>query len=244
MHLHSGTPPEGWFEHDGRPAYGNRDDVAVWAQQHDVHLMAPDGVDPVLLRLLLLGAGLSMALIAEGLPLLHATTVRLESDVAICGASGVGKSSFTAALLARGATLVADDLTALDQGCVRIGIPRIKLWRDAALHFGHDPEGLERVHPAFEKFSLRVPVVEERRPLRRIAVLQQGSQEIRRLRGNEALTTLLANHRLPQVLTGASELRWLQACTRLVDQVEVFEVGLPGSLQALEAQADRLANLA
>src|SRR5690606_4840683 len=72
---------------------------------------------------------------------LHASTVRIgETTWAFCGPSGSGKSWTTAALVARGATLVAEDISPMqlrgDVVHVPAGVPMIKLWEDSEARHG------------------------------------------------------------------------------------------------------------
>lgn len=192
-------------------------------------------------RLLVLGTGLALFAHRRGHPVLHGTTVRLgERDVMVCGPSGVGKSSVTAALLERGAELVADDVGILDGRRVRPGLPRIKLWADTARHAGLDPRALLRVHPDFDKVSVPTPVVTSSQPLHAVVILERGPRLTRPLTGQAALLGLLANHRVPEVLDGPASARWMLAMQALAASVHVLHAGLPGPLETVADVADEL----
>ena len=72
-----------------------------------------DAGDPAWTKVLL-GAAMSTVALARGAVGLHAATVQVaDGVVALAGRSGAGKSTLAAELLARGGTLVADDVTLL-----------------------------------------------------------------------------------------------------------------------------------
>ena len=108
------------------------------------HADVPDRI----LRSYLLGSGVGAVLIQRGLLVLHGNALEREGRAVVCvGESGAGKSTFACALMRHGWKLLADDLVAITpDGQVLPGIPRIKLWEDAALAFGLDPLALPEIH--------------------------------------------------------------------------------------------------
>lgn len=227
--------PQGWQALPDGWAYSHRDGVRLEMQQ-GIHVIRRPGVCDEVVRLLVLGIGLATMLHRAGVPVLHGTTVRTGGrDVCVVGSSGVGKSTVTAALLARGALLVADDIAALDGIAVRPGFGRIKLWPDTAVFFGFDPTCHARVHPDHAKVGIVVPVAAGARDLDHIVVLERGELSVEPIGGSQALLLLLANHRLPEIV--GSGARWLGACQRLVERVPITRVRLPGPLDKLHAVA-------
>jgi hypothetical protein len=107
-------------------------------------LEVPDQI----LRSYLLGSGVGALLIQRGLLVLHGNALEKKGRAIVCvGASGAGKSTLACALMRQGWKLLADDLVALTSGGeVLPGIPRIKLWEDAALAFGLNPRSLPEIH--------------------------------------------------------------------------------------------------
>ncbi len=97
------------------------------------------------------------------LPLHAATLVRPGSDkaIAICGASGAGKSTTSMELIRRGWQLVADDTTRVTMDGKRaVAWPSrdtIKLWREACEMHGIDIAALTRVTQAMDKYYVQVP---------------------------------------------------------------------------------------
>lgn len=98
----------------------------------------------------------------RGQLVLHASVVITKRGaIAISGASGAGKSTAQAELLARGCQMVADDVTVLRLGSngeilVYPGVPKMNLCEDAAIKIGHDIEQLGR-NP-LRKIKVFVPV--------------------------------------------------------------------------------------
>lgn len=247
--LVDGEPPvePGWHPSPTGATYvhvspgGQAASVSVQVQGR-IEVIQPKAADVRVARLLALGPGLAGLLTLRGQPVLHGNTVRVPGgDVVLTGPGGVGKSTLTAALLQRGAGLVADDLAVLDPtddgACVRPGFGRVKLWDDAVHHLGIDPNVLPRVHPEHDKRGLTVPVVDAAGPLAAIAVLRRGPIGAERLRGNDALHALLVNPRVPELLDGSAQVGWLSALVRIVRVVPVWRVALPGPLDQLPAVA-------
>lgn len=92
---------------------------------------------------------------------LHASTLEFKGrGIVIAGMSGAGKSTLAAALLAAGATLVADDISVVDfsgdKPAVRPAFPALKIWADALKHLGLPEEGLEPVREELRKYYFPV----------------------------------------------------------------------------------------
>ncbi len=88
---------------------------------------------------------------------LHASTVsRNGKAIVICGCSGVGKSTLAAALLAKGFTLVSDEITVINaEGLVQPGFNDIKIWRDTVDELALPREQLQSVRTGLEKYYYR-----------------------------------------------------------------------------------------
>ena len=120
-----------------------------------------DETQPHAIEILTLGTVMSLWLERRGLPALHAAAV-----VAPSGALGFlatnkgGKTSLAASLMQLGHPLLSDDILPLEVApggvCARPGYPQMRLWPDQAQHFLGSAEGLEIVHPDFDK--RRIPV--------------------------------------------------------------------------------------
>ena len=106
--------------------------------------------DEQILAFQFLSSVLAAVLRQRGLLVLHANAaVTPGGAAAVAGMSGAGKSTTLAALLARGCTMLTDDITVLnldEYGRVQVlpGIPQMHLTEDAAASLGTDIEGLPR----------------------------------------------------------------------------------------------------
>ncbi|HRD67417.1 MAG TPA: hypothetical protein PKY50_14830 [Candidatus Competibacter sp.] len=120
---------------------------------------APDA-DENDLRLFVLGAGLGVLLHQRGLLVLHASGVAIRDRiVGFTGAKGWGKSTTAASLYRRGYPLVSDELLVVrfdagDRPLVIPGSPQMRLWSDALLGVGGDPDSAVRVRSGIDKFSV------------------------------------------------------------------------------------------
>lgn len=126
-------------------------------------------VDPALpagapdIRVFLFTTVLAILCYRRGLVPLHAGAVAVDGRaLLLAGATGVGKSTLTATLAARGHRLLSDDLCALDcadpaRPLIHPAFPRLKLWEDATTRLAIDTAGLEQARTQLRKFLLPVP---------------------------------------------------------------------------------------
>jgi hypothetical protein len=115
-----------------------------------IHVSWTPGVAIQNLPPLVQNMALGACLLRRGVLSLHASAVLApHGALLILGASGNGKSSTTAALLARACRLLTDDIAALDIRAdhvwVQPGYPGIRLWPDTAAALGFAPEALPTV---------------------------------------------------------------------------------------------------
>jgi hypothetical protein len=196
----------------------------------------PDpGVSPRTLRLFLLGSALGVLCHQRGLLPLHANAVVAgRGAFAFAGPSGAGKSTLAAALQARGHRLLADDVCMVDVDGVGAalawpGIPRLKLWADAARAMGHDHTQLDRVAEGIDKYHVPAGSEAQARPvpLRRLYVLCRreagGPRDIVRLRGHEAMAAVMAHTYRGFCLEGLGlSQRHFRQCADLLASVGVY----------------------
>ncbi len=164
------------------------------------------------IRLYLLGSAMGILCHQRGLMPLHANAIAINgSAVAFAGRKGVGKSTLAAHFQARGFKVLCDDVCVVgfDKSGGPVawpGLPRLKLWRDAAQAFGHNSNALERVADGIEKYlvPLSAPAVQTPFPLARIYILGDlapGSPAaISRLTGTAAPQAILLNIYRPEFL--------------------------------------------
>ncbi|MBM3333432.1 hypothetical protein FJY63_02110 [Candidatus Sumerlaeota bacterium] len=196
------------------------------------------------IRLFLLGSAWGALCYQRGVLILHASVVQIgDGAVALCGATGCGKSTIAAWLLAKGHRLVSDGLCRFELSAERPprahpAAPRLKLWRDTLEALGWSADGLERDHFRMDKFHL--PIVEARSPqplpLRAIYLLEWGEPDIVRLAGATALRRLVQTATYRGDLLepmGQAAAHW-QRCAELLRRVPVWEFRRPRDWSALE----------
>jgi hypothetical protein len=136
------------------------------------------GVSDQDIRTFLLGSAVGALLIQRGLLVLHGNALEKDGQAIVClGHSGAGKSTLAYALVQQGWRLLADDLVAISpDGLVLPGIPRIKLWHDAAQAFGLDPDQLPPIRQGMHKVLLMGDALQRADqpvPLRALYLLHQ-----------------------------------------------------------------------
>jgi hypothetical protein len=127
----------------------------------------------------LTGACIGMILYQRGLFTLHASAVWMGTGaVAFIGHKGQGKSVMAASLHERGYPILTDDILAVESDhFVRPASPQVKLWADALIGLGRDPDPLPYVHPMSDKryFKIESPLESDARyQLCHVFVLGEG----------------------------------------------------------------------
>lgn len=122
------------YSHAGVFDITERGSRIVWYRRADAILE--------LVRAIVLGPAVALALELSGLFCLHGSAVRLgETAIAFVGPKHHGKSTLATALTAAGARLIGDDLVAVSPGppaIVRPGVASVRLWADAVAAVGID----------------------------------------------------------------------------------------------------------
>jgi hypothetical protein len=215
----------------------------------DPHPDASEGT----VRLFLLGSALGLLCHQRGLLPLHANAIVARGRAyAFAGASGAGKSTLAAAFERRGHRLLADDVCMVDlheTGTVLAwpGIPRLKLWADAADRFGYDCATLDRVVEEAEKYQVPAARIAEGgpAPLRRVYILARADEgaapEVRRLKGHEAMAALLAQT-YRGVYLGPMGLgaRHFRQCAAMLSSVRVYETTRQWGFDCFDSEVERL----
>jgi len=196
------------------------------------------GLDERVLRLFVLGPVLAVLLYQQGRLLLHGSAVAVEDEaVLFLGSAGCGESTMAATLHARGYGLATDDVAVLrvEEGCPMLfpGFPQLKLWPEALVSLGDDPEKLPRCNPHLEKRARSavhefpsVPL-----PVKRIYVLDEGNTlEILPLQPQEALAELLHH---TYGATGVGSTSHFFKCASIVDNVTICSLRMHKSLSQL-----------
>ena len=141
-----------------------------------------DGAAERNVRLFLLGSALGVLCHQRGALLLHANAiVAADGAFAFAGDSGAGKSTLAAHFERAGYEILCDDVCMIrfDDGGQPFawpGLPRLKLWGDAAEAFGYDRgaldvavDGMDKYHVPFARRIASRPIA-----FRRLYVLEQA----------------------------------------------------------------------
>lgn len=152
------------------------------------------GVDQEALRLFVLGPGLGVLLHQRGLLVFHASGVAIRDQVVgFIGAKGWGKSTTAAVLHQRGHALASDELLVVrfdEQSQPRVipGASQIKLWVDALVSTGGNPDSTIRVRPGVDKFNVNAASIAEKElPFHGLYLLDVGEElAIQSVSPNEA----------------------------------------------------------
>lgn len=213
------------FEAAGGSLWCYPDEASFWISRDGsvIQCAGPPHFSQEDLATYLLGPILGFVLRQRGRTILHASTIQVGPDaVAITGPAGAGKSTLTAALTTRGHTLIAEDVSVLDDDAPRVapGSPFIKLWPDSATRHGNLP----LLTPNWEKRYLEA-TLGSGRPLRRIYVLETADTVSSvPLRGRDALVALVDNAYLTYALSGEQRAGDLARFARLIDNVAVIRL--------------------
>jgi hypothetical protein len=150
-------------------------------QGREIIVDPPPGVDPAVLRVLLMGRMMAFLLRQRGWLPLHASGIEIQGQaVLFLGASGSGKSTTAAAFHARGYQVITDDVGAVrivdgGQCLVRTAGPRIRLRDDSRVAFvGVEPEGVP--HSRKRLFDLTRGEQRALIEARRIYALEYGDE--------------------------------------------------------------------
>lgn len=205
------------------------------------------------LRIFLLGSALGILNHQRGLLLLHANAIVSDGAAfAFAGESGAGKSTLAAHFERAGYPVLCDDVCAIgfDSAGTPLawpGVPRLKLWGDAAEAFGHERgtlglaiEGLDKYHVPLAARSRREPA-----PLKRLYVLGRAAEgqagAISRLHGVQAMAAVLEQSYRGQYLAplGLAE-RHFRQCAALLAHAEVYAARRAWGYDVFAREAARL----
>jgi hypothetical protein len=225
-------------------------DVAHYlvSEGQSISIMAEPGADEGFIRGFLLGSVSGALLLQRGYLVLHGNAIRIGDGCMICvGESGAGKSTLAAAFAKRGFDVLADDVVAIDSAsCAVPGYPRIKLWQDAADLLGISTEGLMRVFPDTDKYSLPITLVDQSRRLPVRWIYQLGSDEVIGVRvetitGLDRFRLLRENTYRHEFLQGSNLLaEHLHQCSRLASHSHLSKVTRPRTGASLDVLMDML----
>lgn len=225
----------------------------VWGPRYGRHLVSNDGAE-VLCALpriaawrwerLLFAQVLPLAAALRGRELFHSSAVSIEGGtLAFVGFSGAGKSSVAAHLVARGATLVTDDVLALAREGERViaypgaglaGIDRSELASMPTAGRARLGRRLGNTYKAY----LAAPVAESPSPLRAVYFLARGSgRSIEIAHINSTAVHLLSSSFIAYLDLPRQLVQHLDICAHIAATVPTLEVSSPVSARAADVAA-------
>jgi hypothetical protein len=203
-------------------------------------------------RLFLLGSALGILCHQRGLLPLHANAIVSNGGaVAFAGSSGAGKSTLAAFFARAGHEVLCDDVCVIGFEDGRPfawpGLPRLKLWGDAAATFGHDSAALDPVVEGLDKYQVPLGRSGPVRPIpfRRLYVLgrsEEGEESvIARLQGRAAMEAVMAQtyrglYLRPMGLTA----RHFQLAAALLGHAEVYVASRAWGFDVFDREANKL----
>jgi hypothetical protein len=156
-------------------------------------------------RQYVVGPGLAMILLQRGKTLLHGSGVVIDGKAAIfCADSGGGKSTFAAALQARGHALLTDDIAMIEAGGVVPSFPLLKLAAASAEAIAAPRQLLDVETDPDRRLRFHAPVsVAAASPLSVIFTLAKGeSIATEVLRGSDAVMAVARAMYWHELVTG------------------------------------------
>lgn len=174
------------------------------------------------------------------LPIHGSSVVWKGKGIMLCGESGAGKSSLTAAFCKKGAEFLTDDVTPVvfEEGKPFI-LPlsdRIKLWEDALIQLEHDKSKLTPVSTTDAKYYLPMERGDHKLfPLNRIFILEPtevDSIETRVLQGAELFAALRNEVYRWEYLIAMeeAEAKYLGKLLNITSRVQVIAVRRPKNI--------------
>jgi hypothetical protein len=204
-------------------------------------------------RAYLLGAVFGALCHQRGITPLHASAIDVvDGCIAFIGASGAGKSTLVAGLARRGHQVIGDDecflrIGAGGQVLAWPGINGIRLWDDAKAALGFAGQGVEREIRGYDKYFVTVNPPRnpsQARLLRRVYQLfaiPDGSPEVTRLYGAEAVEVLMQNVYPPSLADCLGyETDVFFACAAVARNIPVFRFSRPRNFAYLQQALETL----
>ncbi len=204
-------------------------------------------------RLFLLGSALGALVYQRGLLPLHANAVVIGGVAhAVSGPSGAGKSTLAAWFAKAGYPVLCDDVCVVSfaadgRPLAWPGLPRVKLWQDAADALGQSTTGLDRAIEGREKFHVPMGVAASAPvPLASFYTLARSDVGegggIVPILGSDAMGVVMENsYRGGYVAAlGRSPAHFAQ-CAAVARHAGVFAVTRPWGFDAMDREATALA---
>jgi hypothetical protein len=206
------------------------------------------GADEDGCRAFAVGPGIGAMLHQRGYLTLHSNAIKVgDACVLVMGDSGAGKSTLAATFWQRGYQILADDVVPLTaDGMVLPGFARLKIWQDTADKLSIDTEGLRRVRPTLEKFTVPVEQVAGQGPvqLRWLYELSKdhtpditltpyhGMQKLKALTDNVYTQRMIRDNR--------ARVQQMAQCSKLAPTVRIARLSRPDGAFTADALVERI----
>jgi hypothetical protein len=225
----------------------------IWAPAHGRHLVSADGSRITSAppsrsgwwwQRLVLAQVLPIAASLQGIDLLHASAVVFDGKaVAITAEAGTGKTTLAVHLLDVGAELLADDVLALELAAGGIvahpGVALVNVDPAQRAQLGPRAQGLLATELGEgDKLYVIAEVAAEARPLAAVYFLRrdQSVGELVVEREDDA-RKLLGSSFVPYLERVDYQLKHLDVCSRIADEVPLFTITSPTGMPAKELAA-------
>jgi len=215
------------FEGIGRYRVQNGNRIIIQAEEEAL---------PAEIRLLLLGSSIGVLLHQRGMLASHGSAITDgKQTVIFSGQSGVGKSTLAAGLQELGYSVIADDISVIDNngtGEFRVenGIPHLKLWKDVLMHLNQFDE-LTKIRPQLEKYRKPIPVLEETPGLSKVVILSPSNLKdfsCSEILGRDKFHLLRDNTYRLQFIDKMNQTEvHFRSLSRLVNSVQMYRVDRP-----------------
>jgi hypothetical protein len=204
----------------------------------------------------LLGPVVAYVLRLRGVTCLHASAVAVNGRaVALFGHAGAGKSTAAAAFALRAFPVLSDDVAVLsdhgDRFEVQPGYPRINLWPDSVRILLGSDDALPRITPTWDKRYLALDGDGrsfQSRPLPLGAIYILGDRDktlstpvIEEVTGGDALIALVSNTYVNYLLDRDMRAREFEVLSRVLANVPVRRVQIPGDPSKVFALCESIA---
>ena len=243
---------------DGTTLSFTVDDIAHWSiSGGDRIAIAPfEGAHETALRSFTLGSSWAAIGYQRGWAMLHGSAVEIGGRaVLFCGGQERGKSTMAAALCARGARLMVDDLSRVEAGAdgeaalLYPSAPRLKLWQDAIAHLGlaDSIAAQDDFRDAKYHLSSNADASAESVELAAIIVLDWGDRlDFEHLQGSTALMSVLEEAAYRPEMVEAMGVHSEQAAhfARIVSSTPVWRMQRPREFAKIGTVCETVEQLA
>ena len=186
-----------------------------------------------------LGPVMGFILRRRGIMALHASALCIDGKaIVLAGEAGSGKSTTAAALALRGASVLCEDIAAIEERdenfTVEAGHTRVCLWPESVEMLMGRPDALPLLAPNWEKCYLpldggRASLERQSQPLAAIYVLSPreaatDAPRIEEVSGHEVLLDLVQNTYMNWILDRSQRAAEFEVLARLVSRIPVRRV--------------------